>query len=431
MHQQQNRKANKVEIKKSIRKKILKKNQTKIKFHSISLNNQSSYQIKLMKKQGKIKGKIQKREPIAFECLICSSSYKHNLDDLNSNYQNQICFHFRKKICPNCLDQWMSQQIQDQGSLNYNALKIKCPINTCNQLFLFNLFKQVFNMKIFPITTQQLLNHYCRQQYDIVSCPNSTCSYRGIVNNQKCTEPFQCSLCQHQWSEHSQNSFKNLKELKSNLYKYFFTKNCPTCNAHIQKNGGCNNMTCRKCQTGFCWLCLNPHGKHPASCGIKQAAKCLLLYTPVIYFYKKFQFLKLLKNYNPIKKCEKWYDFLLYPFKCVGVGFRFGTYYAFCISSFFLAYTAGLSLLRMSSAIILKIQNTINSYHGKPQIVQQINVPRQQFRQQSTLNIATAGCLVSGLISYYYGNKTEYKIFLGVNFLYLSFISSIIVGTSI
>ncbi|KAL4492024.1 hypothetical protein ABPG72_008445 [Tetrahymena utriculariae] len=431
MLQQLNRKAKEVEIKKSILKKDFKKNQTEKKAHPTNLKNQWSQHSKLMKKNRNNKNQIKKNEPHPSECMICSSSFQHNPDDLNSNQKNNICIHFIENICSNCLDQWMSQQIQDQGSLTQNTLKIKCPINNCNQLCIFNLFLKVFNFKLFPITNKQLFNHYCRQQYDVVSCPNPSCSYRGIIKNQKCTEPFHCSLCQHQWRESQQISIKNFKEFKSNLYKYFFTKNCPTCNAHIQKNGGCNNMTCRKCQTGFCWLCLNPNIKHPASCSIKQGVKCLLLFSPVIYMYKKLQFFYLLRNYSLIKKCQRWYDYLLYPMKCFAVGLRFGSYYAFSVSSFFLFQTGYQYLLRMVRALKSKIKNSINSYLGKPQIVQQINIPQYEKRLQSSLPITTASWVVSGLISYYFGNKTEYKLFLGVNFLYASFIFSIIMGTQI
>ncbi|CAF1326214.1 unnamed protein product [Adineta ricciae] len=34
------------------------------------------------------------------------------------------------------------------------------------------------------------------------------------------------------------------------------TKACPKCHAHIEKNEGCDHMTCAKCKHEFCWQCL-------------------------------------------------------------------------------------------------------------------------------------------------------------------------------
>lgn len=33
-------------------------------------------------------------------------------------------------------------------------------------------------------------------------------------------------------------------------------KECPKCGANIQKSAGCNHMTCSRCQTHMCWICL-------------------------------------------------------------------------------------------------------------------------------------------------------------------------------
>jgi len=34
------------------------------------------------------------------------------------------------------------------------------------------------------------------------------------------------------------------------------TKDCPKCHVAVEKNGGCNHMTCRQCGYEWCWLCM-------------------------------------------------------------------------------------------------------------------------------------------------------------------------------
>ncbi|TPX75898.1 hypothetical protein CcCBS67573_g02826 [Chytriomyces confervae] len=40
------------------------------------------------------------------------------------------------------------------------------------------------------------------------------------------------------------------------------TKECEKCQSTIEKNGGCNHMTCRKCKYEFCWVCMGPWTDH-------------------------------------------------------------------------------------------------------------------------------------------------------------------------
>jgi ariadne-1 len=40
------------------------------------------------------------------------------------------------------------------------------------------------------------------------------------------------------------------------------TKECPKCSSTIEKNGGCNHMTCRKCRYEWCWICAGPWSEH-------------------------------------------------------------------------------------------------------------------------------------------------------------------------
>jgi hypothetical protein len=46
-------------------------------------------------------------------------------------------------------------------------------------------------------------------------------------------------------------------------------KPCPKCGVNIEKQGGCDHMTCRKCHHNFCWQCLvpfTPNAQHLDTC---------------------------------------------------------------------------------------------------------------------------------------------------------------------
>jgi ariadne-1 len=40
------------------------------------------------------------------------------------------------------------------------------------------------------------------------------------------------------------------------------TMDCPGCRSAIEKNGGCNHVTCRQCHHEFCWVCRRPWKGH-------------------------------------------------------------------------------------------------------------------------------------------------------------------------
>ena len=46
-----------------------------------------------------------------------------------------------------------------------------------------------------------------------------------------------------------------LEEVQSSEWMQQNTKPCPNCQTHVEKNGGCNHITCRHCNFEWCWLC--------------------------------------------------------------------------------------------------------------------------------------------------------------------------------
>ncbi|PUZ45743.1 hypothetical protein GQ55_8G249500 [Panicum hallii var. hallii] len=60
---------------------------------------------------------------------------------------------------------------------------------------------------------------------------------------------------------------KNNSDSASAIWVLVNTKHCPKCRRPIEKNQGCNNMTCRApCGHRFCWICLEPLGQGHTTC---------------------------------------------------------------------------------------------------------------------------------------------------------------------
>jgi len=62
------------------------------------------------------------------------------------------------------------------------------------------------------------------------------------------------------WDKKNNSEAENVKWLMVN------TKKCPACKKFIEKNQGCNHMTCRKeamgCGHEFCWICMGEWTSH-------------------------------------------------------------------------------------------------------------------------------------------------------------------------
>lgn len=87
-------------------------------------------------------------------------------------------------------------------------------------------------------------------------CGQETCLHCGNESHQ----PAYCNVVE-KWNIKSNAESENLLWIKAN------TKSCPKCARPIEKNQGCNHMTCRGCHYEFCWVCTGCWKDHGSSTG--------------------------------------------------------------------------------------------------------------------------------------------------------------------
>ncbi|XP_054168715.1 E3 ubiquitin-protein ligase ARIH1-like [Oppia nitens] len=93
-------------------------------------------------------------------------------------------------------------------------------------------------------------------------CGTEICFACGQSNH----EPITCELI-YRWNKKSAGN--NAEKIDGRTANWIITntKECPKCRTSIEKNGGCNHMTCRslKCKFEFCWVCLQSWATHGTS----------------------------------------------------------------------------------------------------------------------------------------------------------------------
>lgn len=212
--------------------------------------------------------KIEKMKD--FMCDICCND-ENNLETFALR-----CDH---RYCVECYTVYLEQKIKGEGESG----RIQCPCEGCSTLVDSKAIK-LLAPKSVSDRYQVLLNRtYVDDKDNLRWCPAPNCEYAvdcaigskqftTIVPTVVCSCGhhfcFGCGLNDHQpcpcalvkkWIKKCEDDSETANWISAN------TKECPKCVATIEKNGGCNHMTCRKCKHEFCWVCMGPWSEHGTS----------------------------------------------------------------------------------------------------------------------------------------------------------------------
>lgn len=199
------------------------------------------------------------------QCNICLEDLPIEFNkSSNKNLNYSKCDH---TVCKDCLSNYFKHEITE------NKIPIKCPGERCEILvepsFVMNEFKE----------NEKLLNKYLYftlQKNDQISwCPTPDCLYGFMweiddpkFSCPKCNKSY-CLKCKCEYHHGISCNEIEKKESDKNdiefirLAKLSKFKQCPECKRWIEKQDGCNHMTCI-CKYEFCYICgkkySNTHG---------------------------------------------------------------------------------------------------------------------------------------------------------------------------
>ncbi|CAD5206662.1 unnamed protein product [Bursaphelenchus okinawaensis] len=174
--------------------------------------------------------------------------------------------------CDSCWRNYLTVKIQDEG-----VVLVACPGIKCKRLLAGRMIKKFLTDPVILQKYEKLvINSFVQSNFKLKWCPALDCGHAVKVPHAEC-RPIKCSCsmvfcfqCSQQW--HDPVSCDMLKlwlkkcsdDSETSNWLNANTKDCPKCKVTIEKDGGCNHMTCKNvsCRFEFCWTCLGPWKPH-------------------------------------------------------------------------------------------------------------------------------------------------------------------------
>lgn len=191
-------------------------------------------------------------------CLICIES--KSLENFYTLTKTQ------HEFCKTCLIDHLKEKI-----MKSDVLSIKCP-DGCGEFIEDSDIQEILKKEA------ELLNKYekfknialLNQDPNVRWCVTPECfGYMKVQDADKeNTLKLVCGICNQAMCHQCRNFWhegKNCEEAMNLDFKNYIervkVKECPKCKTKIEKNDGCNHMTCTRCHYQFCWLCCKKYSR--------------------------------------------------------------------------------------------------------------------------------------------------------------------------
>eukprot|EP00906_Rhabdomonas_costata_P004641 RCo006828 len=202
-------------------------------------------------------------------CAICMEEMR---SESSPPVQGQ-CDHPTQKICVDCLRRHVSEEMNQKGQV----ISIRCPIPGCRKVMTYEDIRRAASAADFARFDRLVLNRFLQSQQEFRWCMASASCGSGQLHEGGDAAPIMtCHKCKgktcftHSVPWHTDltcAAYEEDRQRGETANQDFLrreTKPCPECGAAIQKNDGCDHMTCKPpggCGHEFCWRCLAPYAK--------------------------------------------------------------------------------------------------------------------------------------------------------------------------
>ncbi len=207
-----------------------------------------------------------------YTCPIC-------YDDTTQTY-SMPCGH---TFCCDCWSDFCENAVNEGP----NCVLTTCPEASCTEIVTEEemekslgkdspILQKFLSYQLRSFVESNPLTRWCPGRgCDRIACALSAAAMESegsVAHCLECTTNF-CLVCGEEphaptsckalakWMEKCRNESETANWILAN------TKSCPKCSSRIEKNQGCNHMTCQRCRFEFCWICMGDWNDHGANTG--------------------------------------------------------------------------------------------------------------------------------------------------------------------
>jgi len=206
-------------------------------------------------------GKKKRKEGGTIECGIC-------FDEIPvKDIVFATCKH---NFCTTCWNGYLESKVKDG-----EVLKLNCPAPKCRR----PVERKEIKERLTPEMFEKFNKFYTQAQLSLNPnarwCPTPNCDQ--VMFGSKTDPKLKCPKCEHEicfrcnhdWHmgscEQAARGLVGLAADRAAFAAYAMVANvkpCPQCRAPIEKNEGCNHMSCPRCRYEFCWMCRGKYGSN-------------------------------------------------------------------------------------------------------------------------------------------------------------------------
>jgi hypothetical protein len=195
-------------------------------------------------------------------CAVCFDEKLREEIPRLSDACNATCI-----VCSDCVKNHIESEVNTKGDL-----QVRCP--TCRADVDVLMVKKFGRAKDFERYDKLILNKMLQSLHEFRWCKKADCGSGQLHDGGDAYNVMRCFGCgtascytcdvPHHHGETCEDFQKRIaadaEHAATEAYLQSRTKRCPKCKKHIEKNNGCDHMTCKLeaggCGHEFCWRCL-------------------------------------------------------------------------------------------------------------------------------------------------------------------------------